>query len=612
MACWCAGHVRREDAGRSESQQGGRPSERKRRRDDSDGPFGQVGTIDRDLNMEEQRNGARGNGSAAAIAAAAPPPSKRSQSAEKLLLQMRARENECRVPSTVPYGLSATDRESVVEFVQEVNPTETHFLSKLLGDWTVSLAALRQDLMRRSAVAPRRELRCSTIATTSRNFELCVFSPQHVFVGHKELSCPAVYWVTAAPVPVRRRYAMNLDFRRSPPASLSHTSTSASAPPRQPTPLSLPLFPHLALLQRLVPVLESHCLCCLGTTFPTSIWPGRRIRGSSLPALLHLPHPAELWHLFNPRRYASKVHDMSRDDIEVTALICIHIATKFMETKVLHLSELGNVSEHGHTKDKLKETELKVLEEVDWHLQLSTPHAFLQQLVCFLDLDDADSNRSTATRDADAAAITDADVDVAEKFDVSAATNEHAKATVLAGGSSKAIESSIAAGSSSTGGSRNQSLGPLQVPFAASVQSVYKRAELLIDLSYYNFQLLAFEPLVVAAGALLCGWQQLQDLEAEERNGWRLAIICERELAELSRCKQLLCDHFDSISSQWPKEQSLAAGTHEESAGSASRPRHTSPNTVITANFGTEAPAAAVLPPESSSFKVVPINDPTN
>ena len=98
--------------------QSGCASEHKRRRGNSEGPADKLGDGFRDLLMGGQRN--RGAGAAAGGAAALPPLPQKSLAALKLLLQMRAHENECRVPSTDIYGLSATDRESVVEFVQEV------------------------------------------------------------------------------------------------------------------------------------------------------------------------------------------------------------------------------------------------------------------------------------------------------------------------------------------------------------------------------------------------------------------------------------------------------------------------------------------------------------
>ena len=52
--------------------------------------------------------------------AAFPPLPPKSLAALKLLLQMRARENQCRVPPNSRYGLSAAGRECVVEFIQEV------------------------------------------------------------------------------------------------------------------------------------------------------------------------------------------------------------------------------------------------------------------------------------------------------------------------------------------------------------------------------------------------------------------------------------------------------------------------------------------------------------
>ena len=292
-------------------------------------------------------------------------------------------------------------------------------------------------------------------------------------------------------------------------------------------------------------------------------------------------------------RYAAKAHGMPRDDIEVTALICIHIATKFVETKVLHLSELGNVSAQAHPKGKLKETELQVLQVVDWQLQLSTPHAFLQQLVCLLGLDAVDGHKATSPASPPAEGSVDAgaggEADGASSIGVADGASSMADAASSIGttatedfskmrrpASHRSRSSKCSGGDSSNVAGEVCALSMVPLPVhtpAASVQYIYKRAELLIDLSYYNFELLAVSPLVVAAGALLCGWQQLQDVEAEARHGSWLAVVCGVERAELFRCKQLLHDHFKTISKDSAAHVAAAARDENRDENKCAQPR---------------------------------------
>ena len=307
-------------------------------------------------------------------------------------------------------------------------------------------------------------------------------------------------------------------------------------------------------------------------------------------------------------RYASRSpHAMSREHVEVTALICIHIATKFVETKVLHLEELGNVSAQGHAKGKLKLAELRVLQCIDWQLQLATPHPFLEQLVRLVGLDSgrvgggrarggvgglgervgvggrsaggrsaASSPYPPAESGADAAAAVEAD---GASTGSTTATEDLAKLSrapsrvgscsdMCAADDETATRANARESSHPAADVCDLSIVPAPVPTpAASAQYIYKRAELLIDLSYHNFELLPCSPLVIAAGALLCGWQQLQDVEAEARHGPWLAVVCGVQRAELFRCKHILHEHFKTISTSpaarmAPSKQTASAQTH--------------------------------------------------
>lgn len=50
---------------------------------------------------------------------------------------------------------------------------------------------------------------------------------------------------------------------------------------------------------------------------------------------------------------------------------------------------------------------------------------------------------------------------------------------------------------------------------AAASPSCQKRAEFLIDMSYYEYKILEYNPLTVAAAALLLSWNQLGDTQSE-------------------------------------------------------------------------------------------------
>ncbi len=57
-----------------------------------------------------------------------------------------------------------------------------------------------------------------------------------------------------------------------------------------------------------------------------------------------------------------------------------------------------------------------------------------------------------------------------------------------------------------------------------------RRAEFLVDMSYYEYQILEYTPVAVAAASLMATWSQLGDLDSEATYTELLAEICDVEL----------------------------------------------------------------------------------
>ena len=76
------------------------------------------------------------------------------------------------------------------------------------------------------------------------------------------------------------------------------------------------------------------------------------------------------------------------DSLELDALACILLASKFMETKQPALSELCSISQNEYTRCELKAAEIDVLKRLEWKLHVTTPHAFLEQMVVALNVPD--------------------------------------------------------------------------------------------------------------------------------------------------------------------------------------------------------------------------------
>jgi len=150
---------------------------------------------------------------------------------------------------------------------------------------------------------------------------------------------------------------------------------------------------------------------------------------------------------------------------ELAGIVCIMIASKFVETKVPAMSELRTITPVEFSREQVKGAEMAILGVLEWELHTATPHAFLEQLAIIVDL--------------------------AEHF--------------------------------------------------------RKRAEFLVDMSYYEHQILEFSPIVVAVAALSCSWMQLGDQHAESRYTGRLSELCGVELPQLERCKEILIKHFNDV-----------------------------------------------------------------
>ncbi|EOD21939.1 hypothetical protein EMIHUDRAFT_444350 [Emiliania huxleyi CCMP1516] len=78
-------------------------------------------------------------------------------------------------------------------------------------------------------------------------------------------------------------------------------------------------------------------------------------------------------------------------------------------------------------------------------------------------------------------------------------------------------------------------------------KSCVKRAEFFVDMSFYEARMLDFSPIAIAAGSLMLAWQQLGDIESENKHTAQLACLCEVDLKTLFLCRHILMDHFESV-----------------------------------------------------------------
>jgi len=77
-----------------------------------------------------------------------------------------------------------------------------------------------------------------------------------------------------------------------------------------------------------------------------------------------------------------------------------------------------------------------------------------------------------------------------------------------------------------------------------------KRAEFLVDMSFYEHKILEYSPVAVAAAALLLSWNHVGDTLSESKHTEIIAKLCDVDLSVLFRCKHILAEHFNIVFTQ--------------------------------------------------------------
>ena len=81
-------------------------------------------------------------------------------------------------------------------------------------------------------------------------------------------------------------------------------------------------------------------------------------------------------------RYVSMVGEkgLCKKSVQLLAITCVLIASKFSEIKMPGLDDLCEVAHNKYSKAELKAMELETLRVLKWELHAVTPHDALQQL----------------------------------------------------------------------------------------------------------------------------------------------------------------------------------------------------------------------------------------
>ena len=88
-------------------------------------------------------------------------------------------------------------------------------------------------------------------------------------------------------------------------------------------------------------------------------------------------------------RYLSKTQGrLVKQRVQLMALTCTLLASKFSETKMPSLDDLCKVAHDKYSMAQIKDCELDVIRVLQWELHAVTPHAALEQFAIVINLTD--------------------------------------------------------------------------------------------------------------------------------------------------------------------------------------------------------------------------------
>jgi hypothetical protein len=94
---------------------------------------------------------------------------------------------------------------------------------------------------------------------------------------------------------------------------------------------------------------------------------------------------------------------------------------------------------------------------------------------------------------------------------------------------------------------------------AEGAKCVIQHAEFFIDMSYYEYHIVGFPPLVVAAASLLCGWAHLGAEKTEIDHVPILCRLCHVSPDMMYRCKGILEEYFETAFPQTAEERNCVS-----------------------------------------------------
>ena len=76
---------------------------------------------------------------------------------------------------------------------------------------------------------------------------------------------------------------------------------------------------------------------------------------------------------------------MDKASLQLLAMVCIFVASKFHEVDPISIVELQTLAEGGYTEQQIRELELDLLQTMSWNMNPITSHKIMRHVANFVD-----------------------------------------------------------------------------------------------------------------------------------------------------------------------------------------------------------------------------------
>lgn len=76
---------------------------------------------------------------------------------------------------------------------------------------------------------------------------------------------------------------------------------------------------------------------------------------------------------------------MDKGNLQLLAMVCIFVASKFHEVDPISISELQTLAEGGYSEQQIRALEIELLRILEWNMNPTTTHSIMRHVANFVD-----------------------------------------------------------------------------------------------------------------------------------------------------------------------------------------------------------------------------------